>query len=101
MYNFWFDANRGPGNVVATLGLFKPHTPQSVTLTVSGPILDCVADINGTASVDIDDLLMVIEAWGACVDPKNCPADIAPQGGNDIVDIDDLLTVIGAWGPCP
>ena len=31
----------------------------------------------------------------------NCPADIAPPGGNGAVNIDDLLLVINSWGSCP
>jgi hypothetical protein len=43
--------------------------------------------------VDIDDLLAVINSWGA----TRGPADVDSNG---IVDIDDLLAVINAWGPC-
>jgi hypothetical protein len=46
--------------------------------------------------VNIDDLLAVINAWGAC--PPPCSADIVPPGGNGVVDIDDLLAVINNWG---
>ena len=67
---------------------------------------NCPADIapsgSGNNIVDVDDLLAVINAWGACADPNNCPADIAPPGrGDDTVNVDDLLAVINAWGPCP
>jgi len=51
--------------------------------------------------VNVDDLLAVINAWGPCANPNNCPADIAPAGGNDIVNVDDLLAVINGWGNCP
>jgi V8-like Glu-specific endopeptidase len=55
----------------------------------------CAGDIAGNNSaVDIDDLLMVINNWGA-VTPN--PADIDDDGD---VDVDDLLAVINAWGPC-
>ena len=48
---------------------------------------------------DIDDLLAVIGAWGACPPPPAlCPADIDDSGA---VDIDDLLAVIAGWGECP
>jgi len=69
---------------------------------------DCPADLapedlpNGT--VNVDDLLAVINAWGPCGNPTNCPADIAPAGppvGNDVVNVDDLLAVINGWGACP
>jgi hypothetical protein len=50
----------------------------------------------------VDDLLVVINAWGKCA-PGSCAADIAPPGppaGNGVVDVDDLLEVINAWGTC-
>jgi hypothetical protein len=62
----------------------------------------CPADIvpaGGNGSVNIDDLLSVINNWGPCAAP--CAADIAPVGGNGAVNIDDLLAVINAWGACP
>jgi len=65
----------------------------------------CPADIapipNGNAVVNVDDLLAVINGWGICANPNNCPADIAPLGGNDVVNVDDLLAVINGWGNCP
>jgi hypothetical protein len=59
---------------------------------------NCPADIfpsGGNGVVNIDDLLTVINNWGAT---GANPADIT---GNNIVDIDDLLAVINGWGPCP
>ena len=48
-----------------------------------------------------DDLLLVINAWGACPPPcPPCQADIA-QPPNCQVDVLDLLMVINGWGPCP
>jgi hypothetical protein len=62
----------------------------------------CFGDINQSGSVNVSDLLAVIGAWGSCVNPNDCPADIAPPpNGNDIVNVSDLLAVVGAWGPCP
>ena len=65
------------------------------------PAPACPADIDGNDSVDVNDLLAVISTWGACADPNNCPADIAPAGGDDVVDVNDLLAVITTWGACP
>ena len=54
-------------------------------------------DITGDGSVDVDDLLAVINSWGEC--PPACPPDIAPAPkGNGDVDVDDLLQVINNWG---
>jgi hypothetical protein len=56
-------------------------------------------DVNGDNTVNIDDLLGIINGWGAC---NGCAADVAPvtgcSHGNGIVDIDDLLLVINNWG---
>ncbi len=30
--------------------------------------------------------------------PDDCPADVAPAGGDGVVDVVDLLAVLGAWG---
>jgi hypothetical protein len=59
-----------------------------------------VADINIDGAVDVDDLLAVINGWGACGDPcpPSCAADIAPLKGDCVVDVDDLLLVINSWG---
>ncbi len=37
LYNFRFEANTPPQNVVATLGLFKPGSPTTVTAVTDGP----------------------------------------------------------------
>jgi hypothetical protein len=60
---------------------------------------DCPADIfvtsGGVGVVNIDDLFMVVNNWGAT--GKNA-ADVTDNG---IVDIDDLFAVINGWGACP
>ena len=64
----------------------------------------CIADIVDDNQVNVDDLLAVISAWGACTDPQPwCPADIAPDIGNNdgVVNVDDLVLLIDYWGTCP
>ena len=53
----------------------------------------CEADIDGNGSVDVGDLLAVIDAWGQV----HSPADVNQDG---IVDVSDLLMVVGNWGAC-
>jgi hypothetical protein len=53
----------------------------------------CPADINTSGSVDVDDLLIVINNWGNA----GGPGDV---NNSNAVDVDDLLAVINAWGPC-
>jgi len=58
MYNFWFDADQPPAsaNVGATIGLFKPHTPQSVQVLVGGPgNPPCAADWNDDGALGSQD----------------------------------------------
>jgi hypothetical protein len=88
-------------------------TSVAAMLTVEDPCPPCIGDIVTTGAsegvINIDDLLAVISAWGACpAFPGNCGADIAPIGsppnqplGDGVVNIDDLLTVISGWGACP
>jgi len=84
-------------------------TSTAATFTVTGTCAStCPADIapvpNGDNIVNVQDLLAVIAAWGACANPNACPADIAPAGtpvGDDIVNVQDLLAMIAAWGACP
>ncbi|MHC4991832.1 MAG: hypothetical protein ACYTGC_12710, partial [Planctomycetota bacterium] len=53
-------------------------------------------DINGDGMVDVDDLVLLILAWGPCpVPPAECPADINDSG---MVDVDDLVLLILNWG---
>jgi serine protease AprX len=58
------------------------------------PVL-CLADVDNSGGVDVDDLVAIILAWGPCA---ACPADVDDSG---TVDVDDLVAVILAWGDCP
>ena len=63
----------------------------------SAPV--CPADIapaGGDGVVNVNDLLAVINAWGPCGNPNNCPSDVAPA-----VNVNDLLAIINGWGNCP
>ena len=54
---------------------------------------NCPSDIDGNNTVNVSDLLMIIDQWGL----TNSPADVNDDG---IVDVSDLLMVVGDWGPC-
>lgn len=70
----------------------------TATMVIScAPTASCPADVNSSGAVDIDDLLVVIGAWGNTGEPGSLTGDIDDNG---IVDIDDLLAVISAWGDC-
>ena len=55
----------------------------------------CPANIVCDVSVNVPDLLAVINFWGPCA---GCPADVNDDGQ---VNVPDLLAVINTWGPCP
>jgi hypothetical protein len=55
-----------------------------------------LGDVTHDGTVDVDDLLVVINAWGKCPPPPTaCVADV---NGDMVVDVDDLLMVINNWG---
>lgn len=64
LYNFRFDADTGPQDVSATLGLFRPPgagEPTSMSVLVSGPLAQsfncsCPGDLNASSTVDGDDI---------------------------------------------
>ncbi|HRP61935.1 MAG TPA: hypothetical protein PK400_01430 [Phycisphaerales bacterium] len=55
----------------------------------------CLGDLNNSGAVDVQDLLILLGAWGP--NPGH-PADLNSSGA---VDVQDLLILLGAWGPCP
>jgi hypothetical protein len=59
-------------------------------------VYGCNADTNLDFTVNVNDLLAVISAWGACTNPP-CAADI---DGNGSINVNDLLAVITTWGNC-
>ena len=88
LYNFRFDANVPPGPGDATLALFKPGTPTSLTIPMiqapTGGSLDC----NNNGIPDIDDV-----ASGFSADcnlngvPDECEEDCNLNGQPDSCDI--------------
>lgn len=54
-----------------------------------------LGDLNGDGVVNVLDLLILLEAWGACEDPNDCPADL---DGNGVVNVLDLLILLENWG---
>ena len=59
----------------------------------SGPL--CLSDIDGSGSVDVTDLLLILAQWGPCA-----PKRIADINGDGFVDVLDLLLLLGNVGPC-
>lgn len=69
------------------------HAVPALTVLLNTTTFSCPEDFTGNGTVDIDDLLQLIAAWGATSGAEDLD-------GNGAVDIDDLLILISAWGPC-
>jgi parallel beta-helix repeat protein len=81
-------SNTGTGS-----GLFGPQGSMEQTNIIFGGA-DCPGDLNVDGSVGVNDLLILIAAWGPC---DGCDADLNADGN---VNVNDLLVLIAAWGPC-
>ena len=57
---------------------------------------DCVGDIDGSGSVEVNDVLLLLSSWGDCSPP--CDADLNNDGS---VDVNDVLMLLSLWGECP
>ena len=96
LYNFRFDTNAAPVDGQATITLFKPGTPESLSVMVSVPgiVIACIGDIDGDNMVGAADLAAMIAAWGP---NPGSPADLNGDGN---VNPADLALLLGSWGPC-
>lgn len=54
----------------------------------------CPGDINDDGGVDVEDILLMLAAWG------ESPGDPADLDGDGFVGVDDLLILLGGFGPC-
>jgi serine protease AprX len=54
----------------------------------------CGGDVNGDGSIDVADILQLLNEWGPCA---GCQGDL---NGDGIVGVPDLLVVLDGWGPC-
>jgi polyhydroxybutyrate depolymerase len=57
--------------------------------------LACPADVSGDLTVDVYDLLLLLQQWGS---GGESASDI---DGSGLVDVDDLSHLLVAWGVCP
>ena len=60
-----------------------------------GNVFCCPGDVDGSGCVGVEDLLLLLGAWGPC---PECPEDV---DGSGTVDTGDLVAVLQEWGPCP
>jgi choice-of-anchor B domain-containing protein len=78
-----------PSGTVIGSDIEKGLFVWSVDALVTGP----PADLNGDGSVDVEDLLQLLAAWGTC-DPA-CDEDLNDDGA---VNVTDLLELLADWG---
>jgi hypothetical protein len=67
----------------------EPDTPGR-----PNPLCPCAGDLDGSGTVDVDDLHAVIQGWGESTTGQG---DVDHDG---VVDMSDLLAVIRTWGAC-
>jgi hypothetical protein len=85
--------NEDNGTTDVDMGAYEKQTLEG----------SCPGDIAGNGdgpdgTVDVDDLLEVINNWG---DNPSTAGDAAPAPcGNGVIDVDDLLAIINNWGAC-
>jgi hypothetical protein len=96
MYNFWFETNRPPANGMATLGLFKPHTPQSVQFDApipSGPAF-ALGDMNCDGVITVSDIgpfvLAVTDPAAYAAAFPNCDIDLADMNNDGQITVSDI-----------
>lgn len=61
------------------------------------PAPSCAGDLDGDGHVAVEDLVIVVMAWGDCPADGACVADL---DGNGSVGFGDLLAVLSRWGAC-
>jgi len=62
------------------------------------PNRDCPADLDEDGEVDVEDLLLLLQAWGTCPIGSLCIESVVCP--DQTVDTQDLLALLGSWGDC-
>jgi hypothetical protein len=109
MYTYRFVSNGAPVSTMMNVALSDDTMPTPNTdafaVAVVGPASACPADCSppgGNGAVNIDDLIAVLNAFGA----TESACDVAPTNadctsGNAAVNIDDIVFIINEFGDCP
>ena len=85
MYNYWFEADSAPVMRSATMNLFRPGTPSSLSINVRVPA--CRSDFNVDGQLDFFDYLDFVEVYSA----NGAGADFNRSGGIDFFDYLDFV----------
>lgn len=73
-------------------GKSEPLDMVSMLIELDDAVL---GDLNGSGSVDVFDLLILLGEWGMCPVEGDCSADL---NGSGAVDVFDLLILLANWG---
>lgn len=93
MYTFWFDADASPSDGEATLGLFRPHTPSSVSISVGVPGgVVCHADWNHDQTVNSNDISFYLSSWLTDLEDGSLGSDFNNDGSLNSADISAFLS---------
>ncbi len=103
--NYWLTSDGGEGTKRTgwfSLDAGETWLPEGEdwhhAFEVRGVISTCPADVDGGGSVEFNDLLAVLGAWGPYAP---CPPLRAEDVDHDCdVGFNDLLILLAAWGPC-
>ncbi|MCG8409591.1 MAG: hypothetical protein MI923_30665 [Phycisphaerales bacterium] len=107
LYNFRFDANTPPvPGAVATLGLFRPIAPSSLTSLVLAPaapeICDCPGDLDDSTTVDGADIQNFVDMYIGNSPVGICAELDGPTGVPlDSDDLDAFVSLLVNGTVCP
>ncbi len=112
MYNFWFESDAAPGTIDATIGIFRPGTPDSIAVAVQGPEQPIApifirGDCNDDGIFDIADAVSFLNVLfppgggSPSIPPCLDACDGNDDGANDIADPIAILDGLFASGPLP
>lgn len=81
-------------NNVYGYGMVDAYEAVLAAEAMCGGSGSCAGDVLQTGTINVDDLVAVLNAWGPCF---GCAEDINSDGE---VNVDDLLILLNNWGPC-
>lgn len=90
-----FRSNKPPTRLTDQLG--QPILP--IVLQDLDTTNTCPGDVASDGSLNVADLLLVINQWGPCPPTPVCCA--GNTNGDAFVNVQDLLLIITGWGACP
>jgi len=91
----YFDMTVDPNNDVRFWYIGEYQTPAGWQTYVGSATITCIEDVDADGSVDVEDLLSLIGAWGT---DGNGADIVAPY---DTINVSDLLAIVAAFGNCP